>query len=107
MKTLLKTLETIKHRKELYSKENSRIAQLQGDFPTYLTAIDTEIESAIVKYLDEQIEEICGLTELASYYLYEVNNKRGKIYCRKSDREFKVRNVEDLEKVINYFKEIK
>lgn len=107
MKTLLKTLETIKCRQELYSKENSRITKLQGDFPTLLTAIDTEIESAVVKYLDEQIEQICGLKELASYYLYEVNDKCGEIYCLKADREFKIKNIKDLEKVINYFKEVK
>lgn len=104
MKTLLETIETIKKRKDLYYNLNNEIRDLQGDFPTYLTAIDVEIESAIVKYLNEQIKEICGLEEMASYYLYECDGKEGgAIHCLDSEKEFRIKTINDLKRVINYF----
>lgn len=105
MKTLLETIETIKKRKDLYFNLNNEIESLQGNFPTLLAAIDVEIESAVVKYLDEQIKEICGLEEMASYYLYECSGKEaGYFYCPDSKKEFKIRTIKDLKRVINYFK---
>lgn len=104
MKTLFTTIETIKKRKEAYYKLNNEIRDLQGDFPTYLTAIDFEIESAIVKNLDEQLKSICGLREMASYYLYECDNKNGGgIHCSKDNKEFRIKTIKDLKRVVRYF----
>tara|TARA_R110000868_G_scaffold85669_1_gene240823 strand:+ start:72 stop:425 length:354 start_codon:yes stop_codon:yes gene_type:complete len=100
--SLFKAIETIKNRKDCYWYHNQQIADLMGDFPTHLTAIDTQIESAVVQYLDEQINKICGLTEMASYYFYECD-KGGIIECKEAKKEFKIYTIEDVKKCVYYF----
>jgi hypothetical protein len=71
-----------------------------GDFSTHLTAIDDQIESSVVEYLDEQIDRICGLTEMASYYLYECD-KGGMV--SHFDKEFEIKTIDDLKKCVFHF----
>ena len=98
---LFNTIETIKTRKKLYREQNKKIGDLMGDFSTYLTAIDDQIESSIVGYLDKQVEIICGLSEIASYYLYECD-KGGMV--SHFDKEFKIKTIDDLKKCVFHFK---
>jgi len=100
--SLFKAIETIKNRRDLYWYHNAQITDLMGDFTTHLTAMDTKIESAVVEYLDEQINKICGLTEMASYYLYECDNG-GIIECEETKKEFKIYTIEDVKKCVYYF----
>lgn len=101
MKQYLKTLETLKCRKEAYFALNLKVVELQENFPTHLNCCDDQLEPEIVKLLDEIIEKECGLTELASYYLYECN-PRG-LVSEKCGKEFVIETIEDLEKAINHF----
>ena len=101
-KSLFEVLEIIGRRKELYRKQNRQISDLMGDFPTNLQAMDDKIESAIVKYLDEQIESICKLSEMASYYLYECD-KGGMVSCKKANKDFEIKTIDDLKKRIFFF----
>lgn len=101
-KNLFDAIEAIKNRKDLYRYHNQQIADLMGDFSTNLTAMDTQIESAVVKYLDEQINKICGLEEMASYYLYECDNG-GMAECQETKKQFKIFTIEDVKKCVYYF----
>jgi uncharacterized protein YerC len=101
-KNLFDSIETIKNRKDLYWYHNQQIADLMGNFPTHLTAMDTQIESAVVKYLDEQINKICGLEEMASYYLYKCDNG-GMAECQETKKQFKIKTIEDVKKCVYYF----
>jgi len=100
--SLFKVIETIKHRKDCYWYHNQQITDLMGDFPTHLTAMDNQIESAVVENLDEQINKICGLVEMASYYLNECD-KGGIIECKEAKKEFKIYTIEDVKKCVYYF----
>lgn len=97
---LFNAIETIKIRKKLYRDQNKKIGNLMGDFQNHLTAIDDKIETAVVKYLDEQINKICGWAELASYYLCECD-KGGMV--SHFDKEFKIKTIEDLKKCVFHF----
>lgn len=101
-KNLFDAIETIKNRKDLYWYHNQQIADLMGDLPTHLTAMDTQIESAVVKYLDEQINKICGLEKMASFYLYECDNG-GMAECQETKKVFKIKTIEDVKKCVYYF----
>tara|TARA_R110000868_G_scaffold85668_1_gene240815 strand:- start:163 stop:570 length:408 start_codon:yes stop_codon:yes gene_type:complete len=99
---LFNTIEIIKVRRNLYREQNRKIGDLMGDFSTHLTAMDTQIESAVFENLDEQINKICGLTEMASYYFYECD-KGGMIECEEAKKEFKIYTIEDVKKCVYYF----
>ena len=105
-KNLFDAIETIK-KKRFVLMHNQQIADLvkiiyAGDFLTHLTATDDQIESAVVKYLDEQINKICGLEEMASYYLYECDNG-GMAECEETKKQFKINTIEDVKKCVYYF----
>ena len=104
MKQYLKTLETLKRRKEAYLALNFKVNELQANFPTHLNCCDDQLEYEIVKLLDEIIEEECGWAELASYYIYECSPK-GSI-SEKDGKKFVIETIEDLERAINYFANI-
>lgn len=101
MKQYLKTLETLKRKSKEYFEINNKLRELQGDFYTHAACCDCNLETSIVKLLDEIIAEECGEKELASYYLYECN-PAGAFYP--DDKTFVIEKIEDLEKIIKYLK---
>ena len=56
-------------------------------------------------YLDEQINKICGLEEMASYYLYECDkcDNGGMAECQETKKQFKIKTIEDVKKCVYYF----
>jgi len=80
-------LKTIVDRQEKHDALNREIRNLQGDFPTYITAIDEKIEVAIVKLLDDILIN-------AGYWLYECGGK-GRI-THDDGTEYKIESAEDV-----------
>jgi len=91
----LELLELIKTRREKYLKINVALYKLQGDFPTTVQFIDEEVEEALVAILDDILGD-----EIAGYYLYEASGMQdgGKITV--DDREYIIKNIEDVERYI-------
>lgn len=85
----LAAMETIFTRRALYDEVNQGIKKLNPDFPQTMTAVDTEIEMATVKVLDE----ILGET-IASYFLYEAcSMKTGGRIIERSGAEWPIETV--------------
>lgn len=87
-------LNTLDKRKKKYDKINKSIRELQGDFPTYIQSIDTDIEVEIVKLLDEILDNT------ASYYLYECQTMNGGGEIKENGKRYPIRNIDDVRKYV-------
>ena len=67
-KQALALLNIIHKKQKIYSELNSKIRDLQGDFPTHIQSIDTEYFTGVVDLLDEILGD-----ELADYLLWETD----------------------------------
>lgn len=97
-KEAVNLIETIVERRQKYEKINDQIRELQGDFPTHLNFIDTDCEAKTVELLDK----VLGDEELASYFIYECQNRKegGYIQINEDGKKYPLKTIKDLEKYI-------
>ena len=93
-KEALALLKLIIKKEKLYSDLNEKIKELQGDFPTHIQSIDSEYFTEFVKLLDLILGD-----ELASYLLWECS---GNGSITDNGKEFKIRNVADIQKYMEF-----
>ena len=74
-KLYIRLVLLIKSREEEYHKINRELIELQGDFPTHVQCFDMTVLEGVVNVLDDLLEELTGINELASYYLWGAPEK--------------------------------
>lgn len=88
----LTALSTMADRRARYDEANKAYKWLNPDFPQTVTAIDPEIETALVKVLDEALGD-----EIASYFLFEVQHmKGGGNIVETNGTEWPIASIEDV-----------
>lgn len=97
-KEALALLRLLHAKEKKYRNLNKKIGELQGYFPTHIQSIDSEYFTKIVNLIDEILE----LPKLASYLLFEVDGSDRYFYQLKDGKKFPIRNVDDIEKYMEY-----
>ena len=95
-KEALALLRLLHAKEKKYKKLNEKIGELQGDFPTHIQSIDDEYYTRVVELLDEILGD-----ELASYLLFETDGSRSYSITTEK-KKFPIRNVDDIEKYMDY-----
>lgn len=76
------------------------------DFPPYVALMPDQLESDIVALLDKIINDETGIWDMASYYIYECNDRKGGlISCE--DKDYEINNIDELNVFINDMLDIK
>jgi len=84
-------IDLLQKKRDAYYAINKKLSKLQGDFSTHINYIDTEIESAVVDFLDAILGD-----ESASYYLYEASNMKKGGSITENGKKYPLRNIKDL-----------
>jgi hypothetical protein len=85
----------IEEKENEYQKINSDLRRLQGDFPTHVRCFDSEALDEVIKAFDDAFEEMTGIEDIASYYLWEsavsgkIKKTDGNIYTWETPEEFR------------------
>lgn len=91
------TLSLIAQRKEKYDAVNAQMRGLQGEFYTHCEAMDNDIETGVIKLLDN----ILG-AELASYWLYECSAMPNGGKITDNGKTFRIKSIGDVKRYARY-----
>jgi hypothetical protein len=96
-KEALALLRLLHAKQKKYSKLNDKIRDLVPEFTPYIQSIDDEYYTGVAKLLDEILGD-----ELASYLLFEVDGSDRYFYQLKNGKKFLIRNVDDVERFMEW-----
>lgn len=91
----LKVLNMLRVKQKQYKAINLDISILQPTFPTYLQLIESELESAVVRVLDDILGD-----KIASYWLYDIASVDGG-FIKIDNKEYTIKTFKDVIEFVN------